>query len=475
MNMTKKLLLIITMLAVVFLNGCKDVPQDKSMTNTVKVILTAKDTNDRLTEKKALVFSNVTDPGVTIAIDETKTYQTITGFGGSFTEAAAYTLSRMSPDKRTEAIKAYFDPKDGIGYTLCRTHINSCDFSLSNYAYTEVDGDTQLKHFDISRDKRWLIPMIKDAMKVPGANFKLFSSPWSPPAWMKTNGQMNFGGQLKPQYRDTWARYYARYITEYAKQGIEIWGLTIQNEPAATQTWDSCIYSAEEERDFVKDHLGPTLEKQGLGDVKIIVWDHNKDIIFERAEPILSDPQAAKYVWGVGFHWYSGDQFENLDKVHNAFPNTNLLFTEGCQEGGVHLNLWDIGERYGHDIIGDLNNWTVGWVDWNMVLDERGGPNHVDNLCDAPIIADTVRNKLIYENSYYYLGHFSKFIRPGAVRIASSVSNDALETTAFKNTDGKIAIVVMNRTENNVEFALKISGKTANAASPPRSIMTLLY
>ena len=248
-NMTKKFALIITVLAVVFLNGCKDVPQDKTMTNTVKVILTAKDTDDRLTEKEPIVFSNVTDPGVTIAIDETKTYQTITGFGGSFTEAAAYTLSRMSPDKRTEAIKAYFDPKDGIGYTLCRTHINSCDFSLSNYAYTEVDGDTELKHFDISRDKRWLIPMIKDAMKVPGADFKLFSSPWSPPAWMKTNGRMNFGGQLKPQYRDTWARYYARYITEYAKQGIRIWGLTVQNEPAATQTWDSCIYSAQEERD----------------------------------------------------------------------------------------------------------------------------------------------------------------------------------------------------------------------------------
>ena len=161
--------------------------------------------------------------------------------------------------------------------------------------------------------------------------------------------------------------------------------------------------------------------------------------------------------------------------MHNAFPNTNLLFTEGCQEGGVHLNSWDVGERYGHDIIGDLNNWTVGWVDWNMVLDERGGPNHVDNLCDAPIIADTVRNKLIYENSYYYLGHFSKFIRPGAVRIASSVSNDALETTAFKNTDGKIAIVVMNRTENNIEFALNISGKTAKTNSPAHSIMTLIY
>ena len=443
----------------------------------VTIILTAKDTNNRLTAKKPVTLStsNTTKSSATIEIDDSKTFQTITGFGGAFTEASAYTLSRMSPDKRSEAIKAYFDPKEGIGYTLCRTHINSCDFSLGNYAYTEVDGDTELKHFDISRDKRWLIPLMKDAMAVPGADFKLISSPWSPPAWMKTNGQMNNGGSLKPKYRDTWARYFAKYIKEYEKQGIKIWGLTVQNEPAATQTWDSCIWSAEEEGAFVRDHLGPTLEKQGLGDVKIIIWDHNKDIIFERAEPILSDPNTARYVWGVGFHWYTGDQFENLDKVHQAFPDTKLLFTEGCQEGGVHLNDWSIGERYGHDIIGDLNHWTVGWIDWNIVLDERGGPNHVDNLCDAPIIADTVRNQLIYENSYYYLGHFSKYIRPGAVRIASSTTNNDLEVTAFKNTDGRVAVVVMNRTGKPVCFDLKIGDTLANLSSPARSMMTLLY
>ena len=379
----------------------------------IRVVVTARDTPDRLSEKQLVAWANdVAAEDETITIDVSKTYQTITGFGGSFTESSAYNLSKMSPDKRAEVIKAYFDPVEGIGYTLCRTHINSADFSLNNYAYDEVDGDFELKHFDISRDRKWLIPMIKDAMAVEGAKFKLFSSPWSPPAWMKTNGQMNYGGKLKPECRNVWARYYARYIKEYAKEGIQVWGLTIQNEPAATQSWDSCIYSAEEEGAFIRDHLGPTLEKEGLGDVKIIVWDHNKDLIFERAKPILSDPEIAKYVWGVGFHWYSGDEFENLAAVHEAFPSTNLLFTEGCQEGGVKLGSWDLGERYAHDIIGDLNNWTVGWVDWNMVLDERGGPNHVDNLCDAPVIADTTRNELYYQNSFYYLGHFSKYIRP---------------------------------------------------------------
>lgn len=455
----------------------KSVGNSDKTKNSLQYILTAKDSNDRLSAKKPVLLSadpvNISLP--TITIDDSKTYQTIVGFGGSFTEASAYNLSRMSPDKRAEVLTAYFDPVKGIGYTLCRTHLNSADFSLGNYAYTEVDGDFELKHFSIDRDHKWLIPMIKDAMAVKGANFKIFSSPWSPPAWMKTNGQMNYGGKLKDDCRDVWARYYARYIKEYAKEGIAIWGLTVQNEPAATQTWDSCIYSAEEEGAFVRDYLGPTLEKEGLGHVKIIVWDHNKDIIYERAEPILSDPKTAKYVWGVGFHWYSGDEFENMAKVHNAFPTTNLLFTEGCQEGGVRLGAWDLGERYAHDIIGDLNNWTVGWVDWNMVLDERGGPNHVDNLCDAPVIADTTRNDLYYQNSYYYMGHFSKYIRPGAVKIACTVSHEPLETTAFKNPDNSIAIVILNRTDNPIEFNLGINGKTAVSSSPAHSIVTLIY
>ncbi len=456
-------------------SSTNDLPDQFDPVN-VRVIVTAKDTPDRMAEKPAVAFAKVNvNADATISIDESATFQTITGFGGSFTESAAYNLSKMSPEKRAEVIKAYFDPVEGIGYTLCRTHINSADFSLGNYAHAEVAGDFELKHFDIARDRKWLIPMIKDAMAVEGAEFKLFSSPWSPPAWMKTNGQMNYGGKLKPECRDVWARCYARYIKEYAKEGIEVWGLTIQNEPAATQSWDSCIYSAEEEGAFIRDYLGPTLEKEGLGDVKIIVWDHNKDLIFERAQPILSDPETAKYVWGVGFHWYSGDEFENLAAVHEAFPTTNLLFTEGCQEGGVKLGSWDLGERYAHDIIGDLNNWTVGWVDWNMVLNERGGPNHVDNLCDAPVIADTTRNELYYQNSFYYLGHFSKYIRPGAVRVAHEVTNESLETTAFRNLDDSIVVVVMNRTAEELTFNLKTVERSAGFSSPANSIMTLIY
>lgn len=481
--MVKKVLVIVAILIKILaqptITEGKDIKKRSKPTQNqvVQIILTARDTHDRLTPKKPAVFSSgsVESFHPTIDIDASATFQEIEGFGGSFTEAAAYALSKMSPDKRTEAINAYFNPKDGLGYTLCRTHINSCDFSLGNYAYNEVEGDTELKHFDISRDKKLLIPLIKDAMAVPGADFKLVSSPWSPPGWMKTNGQMNHGGKLRPEYRDTWALYYAKYIKAYKKEGIDVWAITVQNEPAAVQVWDSCIWSAEEEGQFVRDHLGPTLHREGLEAIKILVWDHNKDIIFERVEPILSDPKAAKYVWGVGFHWYSGDNFENLDKVHRAFPDKKLLFTEGCQEGGVHLGSWKLGERYAHDIIGDLNNWTVGWIDWNMVLNEHGGPNHVENFCDAPIIANSKENKLYYQSSYYYLGHFSKFIRPGAVRIGCVTTHETLETVAFRNVDGRTVVVVMNRTDDAIPFDLKVVDQTTKLTSPAHSIMSLIY
>lgn len=444
------------------------------MATKFKVIQTAKDTGDKLSKKKDInLLSKLNSSLPVVALDRTKTYQEIIGFGGAFTEAASTTLDKMSSDKRKEIMKAYFDPKNGHGYTLCRTHINSCDFSLGNYAYCEVDGDTKLKNFDISRDKKSLIPMIKEATKLAKGGMILFASPWSPPAWMKTNGQMNHGGQLKKEYWQTWAYYFAKYIKTYAKAGIKIWGVTVQNEPEATQVWDSCRYSGEEERDFVKV-LGPMLEKEGLSDVKIMIWDHNKNIIYARAKTILSDPQAAKYVWGVGFHWYSGDQFEELDKVHKEFPFTKLVFTEGCLERGVQLGSWNPGEKYGHDIIGDLNNWTVGWTDWNMILDETGGPNHVNNLCDAPIICDTKTNTVHYQNSFYYLGHFSRYIRPGALRIDSVSTIDQLEITSFLNRDSKIATVVMNRTDAPIDFVIKLDDKSAKVNSPAHSIITLI-
>ncbi|MFA7343365.1 MAG: glycoside hydrolase family 30 protein [Terrimicrobiaceae bacterium] len=408
----------------------------------------------------------------TIWVDDLVSYQEIEGFGGAFTEAAAVTLQKMPEETQREILRAYFDPEAGSAYTLCRTHINSCDFSTGNYASCDTDGDVALESFSIGRDRQALLPMIRRALEISGGKMKLFASPWSPPAWMKTTGRMNRGGQLKPECRQAWAEYYVRFIREYAKAGVEIWGLTVQNEPEATQPWDSCVYSPAEERDFVRDHLGPALERAGLGHVKIIIWDHNRERLYDRAKAVYSDPAAARFVWGAGFHWYCANVFENVQRTHEAWPDKKLLFTEGCQEGGPHHGSWLTGERYAQSVIQDLNHWTVGWVDWNLVLDETGGPNHVGNFCSAPILADTRTGKAHYQSSYYYLGHFSRFIRPGARRILTTASRDELEVTACKNPDGSLAVVVLNRSESSCPATLKFNRGETAINSPRRSILT---
>ncbi len=411
-------------------------------------------------------------PGV--FVDPQRSFQCLEGFGAAFTEAAAVTWQKLDATNRERVLRDYFDPVHGHGYTLCRVHMNSCDFALGNYAHVETPGDVDLKSFNIDRDRQALLPFIKAAQAVAQQPIKLLASPWSPPAWMKSNGQMNRGGHLLPQYRQAWARCYVRFIQEYAAEGVPIWAVSVQNEPAATQTWDSCIYSAEEERDFVRDFLGPELAKAGLAHIKIVIWDHNRDHLVQRASTVYSDPEAAKYVWGAGFHWYGEPHFEQVQLTHDAWPDKQLLFTEGCQEGGPHTGSWNLGERYAHNIINDLNRWTVGWIDWNLLLDDSGGPNHVGNLCSAPILIDRANDALMHQSSFYYLGHFSRFIKPGARRVLCAASRQDLESTAFVNPDGSVAVVVMNRTEVSIRFRLCLDGVEAATELPPHSIATYL-
>lgn len=442
-------------------------------TIVARLFLTAKESAARLAEQTVPTLAAGPPSGAVVEIDPGTQYQTIIGFGGSFTEAAAVTFEKLPAARQAELLRAYFDPKIGHGYTLCRTHINSCDFALGNYAYDEVSGDVQLRHFSIERDRQALLPLIKAAFDVADDPLKILASPWSPPAWMKTNGEMNHGGRLKPEYRPAWAEYYCRYIEAYADEGIPIWGLTVQNEPEAKQTWDSCLYTAEEERDFVRDHLGPALARHRLADVRLLIWDHNRDVMFARAKTVFDDPEAAQYVWGTGFHWYEKPQrFDNVQRVHDTYPDKHLVFTEGCQEGGPHLGEWGLGERYAHAMLNDLNAWTEGWIDWNLLLDEQGGPNHVGNYCSAPIIADTRTGELLYQSSYYYIGHFSRFIRPGARRIGCRVSAENLEATAFRNPDGELVVVVLNRSEAAIPFSLTLGERAVSVKSPARSIQT---
>ncbi len=403
------------------------------------------------------------------------TYQTWKGFGGAFTEAAGYTWSKLTYVSQKEFTDAFFSP-DGIGYTFCRMHINSCDFALGNYAYLEEAPDKDWSRFDTRRDKQYILPLVHAAMQTNQEKMTFLASPWSPPAFMKTNGEMNHGGSLKAEYAHTWAQYIARYVKACAQEGVKISYLTVQNEPLAVQTWDSCIYTAKQESDFVRDHLGPVLQEEGLGDVKILIWDHNKELVYERAKEVLADPVTREYVSGVAFHWYTGDHFEGLSLVQESFPEKELIFTEGCVEYSRFADTGEVrkAQMYAHDIIGNMNHGANGFIDWNLLLDEKGGPNHVGNFCAAPIMADTQTGTIEKRLSYYYIGHFSRFIRPGAVRIAYTKYTSELEMTAWRNPDGSKVLTVMNPSLHSVDFSLKTGEQQAGFHMEAEEIITII-
>ena len=481
----KKLLIAVM---VVQLLSCKEESKQAATTTSfstdnkkIVVYTTADNTNYRLTVTDTLSFKEMGQPFETqlcVFVDPVRTYQTYLGVGAALTDASAETYAKLSKEKQQEFMQAYFDKAKGIGYTLARTNIHSCDFSSGSYTYV-TEGDKELKSFNIEHDKQFRIPFIKEAIKAAGGALTLYASPWSPPAFMKDNNNMLRGGKLKPDFYQSWANYYVKFIKAYEAEGIPVWGLTVQNEPMATQRWESCLYTAEEERDFLKNFLGPTMHKEGFADKKIIVWDHNRDLLYQRAQTYFNDPEMSKYAWGIGFHWYEdwsgGKQmFSNVAMVNKAFPDKNILFTEGCAESfdSTRYNHWGLGEEYGRSMINDFNNGAVGWTDWNILLDETGGPNHVQNFCFAPVHADTRSGELIYTNAFYYIGHFSKFIKPGAKHIISSPSRSQLVSTSFLNEDGSMVVVVMNETDKEAPFLLWVDGKAAETKALPHSINT---
>ena len=451
---------------------------------TITVITTAKDSNLRLTKTKNTYFTKkkqLLETEVGVFINTNKKFQKHIGIGGAITDASSEVFSKLNNKQQEKLLNSLFSRDNGIGYNIIRTSIHSSDFGLGSHTYIE-EGDTDLKTFSIDKDKEKRIPFIKRAINLIQDDLMFYASPWSPPAFMKTNKNMLQGGKLLPKFRQTWANYYVKFIKAYEKEGIPVWGLTIQNEPMATQRWESCIYTADEEKDFLKNYLGPTLAKAGLGDKKIVVWDHNRDLISDRANTIFEDPEASKYAWGIGFHWYETwtgglPKYDNLKNIKESFPSKNLLFTEGCQESFSkdRLDYWPNAERYGNSIINDFNSGVVGWTDWNILLDERGGPNHVQNFCFAPIHANTKNGELIYTPTYYYIGHFSKFIKPGAYRISTTTSRSTLESTSYKNEDGEMVTVVMNKSDDIIEYKLIVNDGEASLIIHPHSMQTLLY
>lgn len=462
------------------------VPVDSiQVESNIRVYTTESQSNIKLAKSNIVpTFTSIQQPKEVhsgIFVNPKVTFQTFVGIGAALTDAAAETFYKLNKDQQEIFLDSYFSKDKGIGYTLVRTIIHSCDFSTESYTYIE-EGDESLESFSIERDLKHRIPFTKRVLDVATKDIVVYASPWSPPAFMKTNNNMLQGGKLKKEYYPAWANYFAKFIKAYENEGIPIWGLTIQNEPMAVQRWESCIYTAEEERDFLKYHLGPTLEREGLQDKKIIVWDHNRDLLFDRASVILNDPEANKYVWGTGFHWYEDwkdgkPMFNNVGKVATAFPDKKLIFTEGCNEGFDINRIQDpkLPERYAKAMINDFNNGTVAWTDWNILLNEYGGPNHVGNFCFAPVHGDTSSGELLFTNSYYYIGHFSKFIRPGAKRVSSGTTSNRISSTSFMNQDGSLVVIALNEEEEAVDYFLTIGDKSTQLKIPKHSIQTIVF
>lgn len=401
--------------------------------------------------------------------------QEIEGFGGAFTEASAVSFCELSEEAKEEFLEGYFG-ESGLGYVLGRMHMNSCDFGLGNYTYVE-EGDPDLHTFDISHDRERTLPLVKKAIERVGRReFGILVSPWSPPAYMKTNGEMNHGGKLLEQYRKLWADYYVKYLLELKGEGLPVKYLTVQNEPEAVQTWDSCLYTAREEGAFVVDYLKPALEGAGLGDIQIFIWDHNKENMYDRAKGSFQVPGCREAVSGIAMHWYTGDHFEAVGAVKKAFPEQRIFFTEGCVEYSRFADSGEVqkAEMYAHDILGNLKAGMEAYFDWNLLLNAQGGPNHVGNFCAAPVMCDG-KGGIEKRLSYYYIGQFSRYVKPGARRILASCYTAGLETVAFVNPDGSRAVVLLNATEKDIPVCLTEGGEGIYRNVEARTICTVVY
>jgi len=430
-------------------------------------------------------------------------FQTITGFGGSFTESSAYLLNKLSAENRKKILQAYFGDS-GARYSLTRTHINSCDFSLSNYSYAPVENDVELKHFTIKEDMDDIIPMIKEAKALSMDGFKIVSSPWTAPPWMKDNKDWR-GGKLLPEYYPAWANFFSKYIDAYKNEGIDIWGITVENEPLGNgKNWESMHYSPKEMNDFVKNHLGPVLRTQHPS-VKILGYDQNRDELKEWVDVMYDDPDAKIYFDGTAIHWYAStfDYFPDvLQYTHSKAPDKYLIQTEACVDAEVpawqndnwywckeatdwgwdwapadkkHLHpKYAPAHRYARDIIGCLNNWVDGWIDWNMVLDRQGGPNWFKNWCTAPVIVDPDVDEVYFTPLYYVMSHFSRFIRPDAKRIGVTFTHQYIMATAAENTDGSYVVILFNPTEIPENIQIDLSHQVFNVKIEKQAIQTII-
>lgn len=511
--------LIILFFLVVILSGCSS-----KKNYSIKVYQTSQaGDNLKLISNYNNIQTSSNIKTIHIELKPEEEHQEYYGFGASFTESSAWNLATIPVELRKEVLTKLFSPKEGAGFSLTRTHINSSDYSNNHYTYIE-EGDESLATFSINEDSKGfsgdendqvrgvelvtpnydLIPMIKEAQGISGADFKIIASPWSPPSWMKTGETSEMtNGTLKPEYYGVWAKYLSKYITAYKEQGIKIWGLTPQNEPlhAHDARWDSNGFTAEQGRDFLRNYLGPQLVKDGhlnLDDldegVRVLIYDHNKSTMNEYVNTIYNDPEAAKYAWGTAFHWYANSELEEnnyfaeeLNKLRKKWPNKGIIHSESSididandpigqywRESTDYAGVFVPFDTYAYDIITDLNHGVQGYVEWCMILSHKGQPNPYDNFNSAPVLINPNTDEVIYTPLYYLLSHFSKFIRPSAKRI-EVLGNviDGVIYTAAKNVDGSIAVVIYNKSNEKHKLVLKVDSVTETVQISPRAMQTI--
>jgi glucosylceramidase len=473
-------------------------------TQPMKIELYETNRGGKLFEKTEIPQSNSSLSKIQIELFPEQKHQKITGFGGSFTESTCYLLNQIGEQNKTKILKAYFDENEA-NYSLTRTTIGSCDFSLDHYTYAPIENDTLLDYFSIEHDQKNVIPIIKEANKISQNSFQIIASPWTAPIWMKDNKNW-VGGKLLPSHYPTFARYFQKYLEAYKQEGIPIWGITVINEPHGNgNNWESTHFSPTEMTDFVEFHLGPTLEKSDFKDVKILGYDQNRAGLKEWVDEMYRSPLSSKYYSGTAIHWYEStyDYFpEALNYAHSKMPQKHLIQTEACIDSEVpHWKEddwywrkeatdwgWDWASeaekylhpkyapihRYASDIIGCLNHGVDGWIDWNMVLDKQGGPNWFKNWCIAPVLVDPEIDEVYFTPLYYVMKHFSKFIRPGAFRIEWTLNQPTdLQITAIQNPDKSVVVVVFNPLPEKNMFELKLGDKKQQIEIAAESIQTL--
>ncbi len=412
------------------------------------------DINNQMYLKEELIKINNEKNSNTIKILDNEIIGEFYGFGSAITESSAYNYSQLSDNNKKKFIDDYYC---NLNYHYGRISIGSNDFSLGSYSYSKK---RDLSDFDISRDKQYVIPFLKDIISIK--DISIIASPWSPPVMFKTIPTLYWGVKLSKKYYDEYSNYLVRFINEYQKNGIKIEYLTMQNEPMARQRWESCKYSIQEQRDFIYHHL---LDK--LHNTRLLLWDHNKDDLYNTINSLY---QESDKIAGFAFHYYTGNNFSELKKIREKYPNKLLINTEMCcAYTSFDEKKWlSSAEYYLNDIIGDMNNGVNAYLDWNILLDEKGGPTYKNNPVKSAIIR--VGDSYLKTPIYYYLYHISHFIRNKAT-IIKNVNNLDLKVVALK-IDRKTIVVVMNKTNNESEFNLLINKNTVFDIIKAHSIIT---